>query len=190
MGRTVCKTVPCYILSLIRGTAITSRWSVTVGSRQLFITVIPRALPSVTTASLSIAFQAIPLHVLEDNNNNSNNNNNNINNNNILSCRGNHRCLCCMSLCDIPSCARSSRCHCCLCCRLKSIMSLLSSPKKHNAPVVVKNTASSTKNQKNVKTSVQSQNFFVYLHVVCASTQATFYIYLLATSQYRAFSDI
>ena len=24
MGRTVCKTVPCYILSLIRGTAITS----------------------------------------------------------------------------------------------------------------------------------------------------------------------
>ena len=27
-GRTVCKTVPCYILSLIRGTAITSRWSV------------------------------------------------------------------------------------------------------------------------------------------------------------------
>ena len=59
MGRTVCKTVPCYILSLIRGTAITSRWSVTVGSRQLFSIDIPRASPSVTTASLSIAITSL-----------------------------------------------------------------------------------------------------------------------------------
>ena len=94
--------------------AICVVWYEVLPYRQLFSFDIPRASPSVTTASLSIAFQAIPLHVLEDNRDNSNNNNNNINNNNSnnninnnhnnnnLYCRGNLRCLCCMSPRDIP----------------------------------------------------------------------------------------
>ena len=41
--------------------AICVVWYEVLPYRQLFSTVIPRASPSVTTASLSIAFQAIPL---------------------------------------------------------------------------------------------------------------------------------
>ena len=42
-------------------------WYEVLPYRQLFSFDIPRASPSVTTASLSIALQAIPPHVLEDN---------------------------------------------------------------------------------------------------------------------------
>ena len=41
-------------------------------SRQAFSTDIPRASPPVTTASLSIAFQAIPLHVYDNRDNRNN----------------------------------------------------------------------------------------------------------------------
>ena len=112
---TVCKTVPRHQRRCNKVT----RYCLP-GSR--IRTTSPRASPPVTTASLSIAFQAIPLTIYDnrDNNNDNKDNRDNRDNNN----RNNSYvaevisvvCVVCHFVTFI-SCARSSRCSRCLCCR-------------------------------------------------------------------------